>query len=193
MHWENRPVTNISPVPSQSELFSLRLHRYRCLSCCCEQAQWQGRFLVKLRRPLAGFSISPNAGLAARKRYLLLCNKKKKFATAAVLSSSVSTCIQGCTRRTHLRNCWERLNSDLLLNNFNFQTWLFLALTDKMTCILFFDILKNFFHCHWPEHQGSSGISLSQFFFVYVVNHDDWSLQWKWTLLTCRPTNVGQK
>ena len=101
----------------------------------------------------AGFSISPNAGLAARKRYLLLCNKKKNFATAAVLSSSVCTCIQGCTRRTHLRNCWERLNSDLLLNNFNFKTWLFLVLADKLTCILFFDILKNFFH--WPEHHGS--------------------------------------
>ena len=156
MHWENRPVTNISPVPSQSELFSLRLHRYRCLSCCCEQ--WVARQVPckAAKATSAGFSISPNAGLAARKRYwLLLCNKKKKFATA-VLSSSVCTCIQGCTRRTHLRNCWERLNSDLLLKNFNFKTWLFLVLADKLTCILFFDILKNFFH--WPEHHGSSSI-----------------------------------
>ena len=64
---------------------------------------WAGRFPVKLRRPpKAGFSISPNAGLAARKRYLLLCNKKKKFATAVQLSSSVWNCIKGCTRPTHL-------------------------------------------------------------------------------------------
>ena len=99
MHWENRPVTNISPVPSQSELFSLRLHRYRCPSCCCEQAQWQGQVPCKAAKATsAGFSISPNAGLAARKRYLLLCNKKKKFATTAMLSSSDCTCIQGCCK-----------------------------------------------------------------------------------------------
>ena len=60
---------------------------------------WQGQVPCKAAKATsAGFSISPNAGLAARKRYLLLCNKKKKFATTAVLSSSVCTYIQGCCK-----------------------------------------------------------------------------------------------